>query len=857
MKKKILYILFFLVTASATAQTDSLKTFPLDSLNNLKSSTDTVKKTLTDSIKNSIQNSVDTLKQVQSDITAPINYSARDSAIFDVKAKKLYLYNDAQLTYQDLKLNSGIILLDKEDETLEAYGIPDSMNTGVLVQTPIMIQGGDKLEGTKLLYNFTTKQGNISMGFSEADVGYYYGEKIKKVTDEVFFIKDGLYTTSTDRKDPEYYFLSPKMKVIKDDRVIAQSVFMYIEGVPVFWIPFGVFPNKTGRSSGLIPPTYGDDGTYGTYIARLGYFWAMSDYYDLALTGSWFSRGRLDFNGRFRYALKYNFTGQIEGGYSRIRLGEETDVDKFGSDEWAFTVNHSQAFSPTSRLDGNLTFASGNAYYQNNSNNLNTLLRQNILSNLTYSKSWEGTPYIFSLNYFRDQNLITGSINENIPSLNFTITQTYPFQSETSTSDNKSLFEYFAYSYQGSYLNNRVKTVIQSVNGGDSLELRNNRMGAVHKVSFNLSPPSQFVSISPFLNYTEYWYSKSVVKSYDPFTNTILSQDVDGFKTARSFNMGVSLQTKLIGIFNPNVLGIKGIRHTLTPNITYSFTPDFSKDFWGYYGNYVDATGNLIKYSYFDNGLFGGPPQGEQQQINFSVGNVFEMKTRETDSTDNKFQLLNLDAGIGYNFAADSIKFSELGTSFRTQIGSLLNISGGASFNLYKFDQTAGTRINKFLLSDGKLAELTSFNINLSTSCNFLLSSDDNSKRDTTKKLFRDTINVVSYNIPFTGSLNYNYSESRPIPTQYFRSSSLSGSLGFSPTEKWRFNVSASYDLVNKLISAPYVTAYRDLNSWEMNFNWYPLGAFKGFNLEIKIKAPQLKDIKITKTTNPGGPFGF
>lgn len=832
MKKALTYILYFFLISPAIAQTDSLKT-------------------------DSTKSTIDTLRQIKSDISAPINYSARDSAIFDVKGKRLYLFNDAELTYQDLKLNSGIILLDQQDETLEAYGIPDSMNTGALVQTPIMIQGGDKLEGTKLLYNFNTKQGNISMGFSEADVGYYFGDKIKKVTDEVYFIKDGLYTTSEDRKDPEYYFLSPKMKIIKNDRVIAQSVFMYIEGVPVFWLPFGVFPNKAGRSSGLIPPTYGDDGTYGTYVARLGYFWAMSDYYDLAVTGSLFSRGRYDFNGRFRYALKYNFTGQVEGGYSRIRLGEETDLSKFSSDEWALTVNHSQQFSPTARLDGNLTFASGKAYYDNTSNNLNTLLRQNIVSNFTYSKSWEGTPYIFSANYYRDQNLNTGSINENLPSVNFSVSQIYPFQSETSTNDNRSLVEYFSFSYQGSYLNNRLKTVLQGYQGNDSLTLNNNRMGAIHRVNLNLSPQSQFISVYPYFNYTEFWYSKSVTKRYDPVTNTVVTEDVNGFKSARSFSTGVTFGTKLIGIFSPNILGIKGIRHTITPNITYNYTPDFSKEVWGYYGTYTDAAGKPVKYSLFENGLFGGPSAGEQQSIGFQVGNVFEMKTKATDSTDNKFQLLNLDANISYNFAADSLRFSDLSTSFRTQIGSLLDISGGATFNLYKFDPVAGTRVNKFLWSDGKLADLTGFNINLSTSYNFLLSNQGDAKRDTTKKLFRDTTDVVSYNIPLTGSLNYNYSENRAIPTQYFRTSAISGSLGFSPTEKWRFNVSASYDFTNKLISAPYVTAYRDLNSWEMNFNWYPLGTYKGFNLEIKIKAPQLKDIKITKSTNPGGPFGL
>jgi len=848
-KTALAYILLILLCHTASAQTDSLKT---DSLSFIPTITDSLK---SDSLKS--LSIIDTNIQVKSDITAPITYSARDSAIFDVKSKKLYLFNDAQLNYQDLKLNSGIILVDQSDETLEAYGIPDSNNTGKLVQTPIMLQGGEKLEGSRLYYSFNTKQGNISMGFSEAEVGYYFGEKIKKVTDEVYFIKNGLYTTSTDKTDPEYYFLSPKMKIVKDDKVIAQSVFLYIEGVPVFWLPFGVFPNKSGRSSGLIPPTYGEDGTYGTYIAKLGYFWAMSDYYDLAATGSFFFRGRIDFNARFRYALKYNFNGSVEGGYSRIRLGEATDLNKFSSDEWSLNVTHSQVFNPTSRVDANLTFASGKAYYDNTSNNLNILLRQNIISNFTYSKSWEGTPYYFSANYFRDQNLITGAINENIPSLNFSISQIYPFQSEYSSSDSKSLLEYFSFSYQGRLLNNHVKNVFQKSLNNVAYDSISNytRNGVAHGLNFNLSPQSQFISVSPYFSYNELWYSKTIEKRYDPVTNTVINEDVDGFKAARFFNMGVSFGTKLIGIFSPNVFGIKGIRHTITPNITYNYSPDFSKDSWGYYKSYTNALGMPQRYSIFENGIFGGPGAGESQSISFNVSNVFEMKTRETDSTDNKFQLFNIDAGISYNFAADSLKFSELGTSFRTSIGSLLNISGGAVFNLYKFDPVARTRINQFLIKDGKLADLTSFNINLGTSYNFNLTNI--SVSDTGKSIMFDSVNTLRYNIPLSGSLNYYYSESRFDPTQFTHTSSFSGSLNFNPTEKWRFSVSTSYDLISKQISAPYVTAYRDLNSWEMNFNWYPLGTYKGFNLEIKIKAPQLRDIKVTKSTNPGGPFGF
>jgi len=252
--------------------------------------------------KDTLKSVIDTSRQVKSDIDAIIDYSARDSAIFDIKEKTIHLFYNGELIYKDLKLNAGHIIVNQETEILDAVGL-DSSEGGKIIQSPIMTQGGDKYDGAKLTYNFRTQQGTVSKGFSDADVGYYFGEKIKKVTPQVFFVQNGLYTTSTDKEDPEYYFFSPKMKVMPKDKVIAQSVFLYIEGVPVFWIPFAVFPNRSGRSSGIIPPTYGTDGTYGVYFSKFGYFWAINDYLDINGTASWFSKGRYDFNSRFRYAL--------------------------------------------------------------------------------------------------------------------------------------------------------------------------------------------------------------------------------------------------------------------------------------------------------------------------------------------------------------------------------------------------------------------------------------------------------------------------------------------------------------------------------------------------------------------------
>jgi lipopolysaccharide assembly outer membrane protein LptD (OstA) len=745
-------------------------------------------------------------------------------------------------------------------------GLPDTSGAeGKFIQLPLMYQGSEKYEGVQLSYNFKSQQGSISMGYSNADIGYYFGEKIKKVTPDVYFIKNGLYTTSDDKIDPEYYFFSPKMKVIPKDKVIAQSVFLYIEGVPVFWIPFGIFPNKHGRASGMIVPTYGTDGTYGTYFSNFGYFWATNDYTDLTYKGSIFSKGRYDVNARFRYALKYNFTGSLEAGYSLIRVGEAKDLDRFSSNQWVINLNHNQKINPTTNLDGNLSFVSGKSYYNNSTNSLNELLRQNVVSNLTLSKFWEETPYSLYVNYYRDQNLQNGNITERLPSVNFTRSESFPFRQNLSATNNLKWFEYFSYSYSGQFLNNHVKQTVQNYLGLDST-FNDYRMGVSHSLNFNFSPQFELFNIKPYFSYNEIWYGKYITKSFDASTNTLKVFDNNGLKAVRYFQTGASLNTKFIGIFKPNIFNVTGIRHTITPSLTYVYRPDFSEDKWGYFGKYTDVNGQVVKYSYFEKELFGGAPAGESQAINIGIGNLFEMKTKVNDTLDNKFQLININASTSYNFAADSLKWSELNTDFRTQIGNLLNIGGGATFNFYEFDPVANTRVNRFLLSSkGKIADLTSFNINLSTSFNLLFTNKSTEERKpmTAKDSLdlkneppkKEDENKVSYSVPLTGGFNYNFSEFKENPLQLSKTNNISANLSLNLSEKWKFTFAASYDLINKQLSAPYITAYRDLKSWEINFNWYPLGAYKGFFFEVRIKAPALNDVKMTKQTNARGVY--
>lgn len=810
----------------------------------------------------------DTLRN-QSDINAIIEYSATDSAVFDIENDKLMLYNDAQLKYKEFDLKAARITLYKESSIMEAEGMPDTINAGKFIGQPIFMEGAKRYDAFKLRYNFQTRQGTIDMGATVMEGGYYLGEKIKKVDDNIYFIQNGRYTTC-DKAEPDYYFGSPKLKIIQGERVIAEPVFLYIDDVPIFALPFGIFPNHSGRSSGLIPPAYGEDPTYGRYLSHLGYFWAINDYIDLAVQGNYYTKGRIDLSSRFRYVKRYMLSGSVDLGGSRIRLGEDNDNDKIFGDEWRIGVYHNQTINPTTTLTANVNFLSSKNYYNTSTNNLDDLLRQNALSNVTLNKFWEGTPNSVSVNYSRDQNLSTGEIRQTIPSIVFSRSQTYPFRGKKTSLFDLDWYELISYGYSSQLLYIDQKLLENAaLNNGNFI--KNSRGGLRQGV--NLTAPikvSEF-NLSPYFNYTEVWYNKSVEKTFNTADSTVITNELKNFRAFRYFNTGVSLNTRLIGLFNTRIFGIKGFRHTLTPAVTYSYQPDFSEPGWSAFGSYINQFGQEVKYSFFEREVFGGAPMGEQQALNFSVGNVFEMKVRDTDTTDTKFQLLNLGAGVSYNFAADSLKFSEIGLNYRTQIGNILNIAGGASFNLYKYVDGVG-RVNRFLWNEEKrFAQLTNFTISLSTTLEGgkITGTDTDHADDSTyaeEELSEESTYESEYvgvygdrpadfSIPWSVTLNYNYAINRSIPSIISKFSNISGNLNFNLTPKWKFTFSTGYDIFQKQFSTPYVTIYRDLHCWEMSFNWVPTGLYRGFKFELRIKAPELRDIKVTKQTNYRGVF--
>jgi lipopolysaccharide assembly outer membrane protein LptD (OstA) len=844
---KIFFTLIIIISIAAFPQTDTIP-----AAGDTFITADTIR--VNDTV--SVVTPIDTLPLRRSDVDTVIYSEASDSLIFFVNKREMHIFGESHLIYKNTDLKSANIYIDFNTNFIDAEGVPSDTLPGTYDQTPVLTEQGEVYEGLRMRYNFRTRRGFITAAETELEGARYTGSRINKVDEETYFIEEGIYTTC-EIEEPHYHFYAKEMKVIHRQQVVAKWIWLNFGQVPFpVPFPFAVFPIQSGRRSGILTPAFGQAAERGFYFSRFGYFWAMSDYTDWNLTADYFTRGGYNLESRFRYVQRYNFTGNIEGGYSYEKIGEEVDPGFRESNQWRIRVLHNQTIDPTLRFDANLEFISGTEYLQRTTTNFTDLLRNDINSNATIFKSFESGNSL-SLSYSRRQDLQSGNIQEVLPNLTFNKNQEYPFRREGVSVRDQQWYELIGYRYSGQFRNDRNKIA------GD-LRIRG---GLNHNLNVSASPKVGYFNITPSFNYNERWYNKRIerVIEQSAFTgeDTLITRDINEINFVRSFNTGVSAQTKFYGFFQPNMLGVSAIRHTVIPSLGYTFTPDFSKPGWGYYETIQTPGGEQITYNKFEREIFGAPGRGQTQNLNFRLDNNFEMKTTvdptDTTSQEQKIQLLNLSADLGYNFAADSLNFSDLRIGFRSQIGEWVNFNGSTGFSFYDFTET-GRVINKFLINEGKgLARLTNLSLSISTTLSgerlrgadrqAVAPESEEHPASAASRIYGGIYDMAEadFTIPWDISLNYNYFLSKPTPDFTQIRSNLSGGLNFNLTPNWKFSFQGSYDFQNKEFAAPQVRISRDLHCWLMNFTWTPLGTWRGYRFEIRVKAPQLQDLKITK----------
>ncbi|MEP7264925.1 MAG: putative LPS assembly protein LptD [Bacteroidota bacterium] len=789
------------------------------------------------------------------DFKSQVKYTADDSTVYDLANDKVYLYGNAYMEYTDIKLNANYIELNFTDKVLFAKGLPDS--SGSISGKPVFKQGSEEFHSETMTYNFETKKGRITQISTQEGESYIKGETVKKLPDNTTFIKNGLYTTCSE-EHPHYYIYSSKIKVIPDNKILTGPANLVIADIPTpLFIPFGFFPNKKGRSSGILFPAYGQSDR-GFYLQNGGYYFGLSDHFDAALTGEVFTLGSWKVNAQTNYSWRYRFNGNLITNYSRL-ITSERELPDYRIDKDFFIIwNHSQDAKarPNSSFSANVN-AGSSSYYQNNLSSVNNFLTNTFNSSISYSKIWPSKPYSFAASLKHSQNTQTKSVSLNLPSATFNVSRIYPFKKSISKGDVR-WFEKIGVSYSSSFEN--------IINTYDTLLFKqgwekNFMYGLQHNIPISTTIVLlKYINISPSINYAEKWYLETKRINYNLQEDSIITSQKQGFRAARDMSLGASLGTSIYGLLQFKHGKIATIRHVIRPSISYAFKPNLVNEKQGIYRYYPSSTGDAIKYSIYDGAVFGGPSDSKSSVINFNIDNNLEMKWKQvTDSSINlkKIKLLeSLAIGTSYNLLADSFPLSQIGLSARTVMFDRLNIDYSASFDPYSTDIN-NNRINDLELDEnGRLARF--LNSNLSASINLThrnkeYSSNVGSEQEM-KEINTHKDEYIDFNVPFNLAIGYNAffkSEETTVAgekriTQTIR---FNGDLSLTPS--WKVTFNSGYDFTGKQWSTTYLGFFRDLHCWELKFNWIPFGLQQRYDFQINVKSSVLQDLKLTKKSKP------
>ena len=882
MQRKLIYIVFLTIFLTVGKH----KTYSQDAPQKsgsfpAKNQTDSSKVALPELIKVIDSTKKDSLKPKKALLEDKIKRKAVDYEKIDQKKKQITLYNKAEVYYQDIELKSGIIVIDYEKDEVYAGRIKDS--TGKYTQLPVFKQGNNVVEPDSIRFNFKTKKALVWN--SRTDQGEFKVKAAitKKENDSVYFMKGARFTTSKDIENPEYYFQTNKVKLVPGKKVVVGFTNMVIADVPTpLALPFAFFPMTEKARSGIIMPTYNDSNTRGFSLQNGGYYFALSDYYDLAILGDYYTNGSYGFRFESSYGKRYKFNGNVNVRFENLINSERGYPDYARSNIYNIQWSHSKdgKSNPNSRFSASVNLGSSTYFRQSlNQINVGSTLNNTLSSSISYSKTFNSVPQVnLSLTATHSQNTNTEQINMTLPTLQMSVDRLFPFAPKEGTK--KGFFKNinFQYNLRGE---NRINTT-------DSLffkpeMFKNALLGFQHSIPLSTNfKVFKYFSATTSINYNEVWYFKTIQKEFDATQNAVVNNEIRGFDAFRTYSFSAGIGTTIYGTFNfGDKKKIQAIRHVMRPNISYSYTPSFSK----YYDTYdPDGSGTMLKqYTRFEGGIFGAPGQNMSNNIGFTLSNTFEAKVTDKDSTKTepkKIMLLNnLNFSTSYDITADSLRWAPMRVSGGTQIlKQKMNINFAATLDPYAINNS-GQRINTWNIDNGgSLFRMTSANLTI----NYAFASSDgegdkknkqgernggrgddlfgtntdlSDRRDSQFDDSGGNNNVISdffkYKLPWDLNLAYALTYSNNRREQKITGNSLMVSMNTDLTPKWKIGVSTGYDFVQKGVTFTQFRFERDLLSWRMDFNWVPFGDNAYWGFFIGIKSGVLSDIKWDKRSLP------
>lgn len=827
----------------------------------------------------------DSVKKKKNVLEGIVKMNAKDYEKIDQKKKQLTLYNEASIKYTDFDIKAGIIVYDYEKKQVYAGRIKDT--AGNYIQRPVFTQGTNIVEPDSIVYNNTTGKALIWNSRTKQGEMNIKAEISKRENDSVVFMKSARLTTAKDIDDPEYYFYVTKVKFVPKKKVVVGPTNLVIADVPTpIFLPFAYFPMSEKSTSGFIVPTPGQNNRQGYFLQNGGYYFALSDYYDLAILGDYFTNGSYGLRAESNYAKRYKFNGRVNFRYENNIQSEKGFPDYVNSKQYNIQWTHSQdaKASANSRFSASVNLGSSQYFRQSvNMNNVGSTLNNNLSSSVSYSKTFQSVPQVnMSLSATHSQNTNTEQIDMTLPTFQASVDRIFPFASQDGVKKGFIKNINIQYNVRGE---NRIRTA-------DSLffkpqMFRNAKTGFQHSIPINTNfKILKYFNVTMSAAYNEVWTLNTIKKYFSPIENKVITEELNGLETFRTYNFSAGIGTTIYGTFNfGENKKIQAIRHVLRPNISYVYTPSFEK----YYDTYaIDATGlTTAEYSKFDGGLFGAPGKNFSNNVGIALSNTFEAKMLDKESKkgeSKKVMLINnLNFATSYDITADSLAWTPMRVSGGTQFfKDKLNLNFGATLDPYAIDN-AGQRINTFNIENGgSLFRMTSANLTI----NYAFSSTDGEKQsnqqnqqnggtgddlfgrntdlsDSRQSLFNkketqdEEKNTEWYNtkLPWDLRLAYSVTYNNSNRQNEISSHSLMASGDFELTPRWKVGLSSGYDFKQKGVTFTQFRFERDLESWRMSFDWVPFGTNTYWGFFIGISSSMLSDIKYDKRQLPDRVF--
>ncbi len=830
----------------------------------------------------------------KSSLSRPAFSGAKDSIRQDFSngQRKMYYWGDVEVSYDNIKLKADYMEYDMSTGTVFARGTYDSLSREWKGQ-PEMTQGGQTFNMEEVRYNFNTRKARITNMITKEDDGILHGKNIKMMPDKSINITKGKYTVC-DLEHPHYYLKLSTAKVVTkpSQKTVFGPAHIVVEDVDLpIGIPFGFIPKRPDRATGLLMPSFGEENARGFYLRDAGMYFVLGDYFDMSLTGDYYTLGSWAANLNSRYMVKYKFSGNLAVNYSVDQTGEKGSTDFFQSKNFGVRWSHSQDSKahPGTSFSASVNFSSpSNSRY--NSHSVSEALQNQISSSVSYSKNWNGK-FNLSVNALHSQNSRDSSYSFTLPNVTFSVSTFYPFKIKNRVGKER-FYEKFALGYNTS-LQNKIN--FKASEFGEPGFMDKFQNGMAHNFSIKLPDFTLFkyLNVAPNVSYGMNWFFRKSEAYFDPETNSVkteMGKQFGTFGATHNYSGSVSMSTRLYGMYNFGKFHkVQALRHVISPSVSMSFSPEKGKAFNGWRTlNYIDTLGVQKSYDYniYQGQINSAPGKGRSATMSISIGNNLEAKVRDMSDTtgkgSKKVKILDqFNISTGYNFLADSLKMNNVGISMSTSIFGKLGINGNMNFDPYAIDER-GQRVNKYnIVENGVPLRLT----NVSGSLSYSLSGkgtvkgNDGSKSsggeggsgnaaDYYRRIYYHPLTgeyipggwlyYTNPNVPWSVNFNYNFSMSRSYSyanNLLSKKDNITQTLGVQGnvqlTPKMSIQAQSGWDFTAMKMTTTQFSFRYDLHCFNISVSWVPSGMYQSYSFLISANAAALADLlRFKKSTS-------